>query len=398
MDMLERQYGAKANKIKFKAKQWGWHNFSMRVNFANGKEYCKDRWHDLFFVGYLQKGNFARPSCYDCKFKGFPQKADITLADFWGIEKVDTSMDQDKGTSLVMINSEKGKRFWDTVQDKIISKPFTMEQAALGNPAMNSPLKPAGNDRKEFFEALDKYPFEDVAKRFFPLPTMKNKIKKRLQPTKKILDILRSMGFSLHAWGIFIWYNFFSSKVDSTKKIAFRPHKYCRLDIAESAKLILNASLTMGRQQVSTSHKETRLLLETNAKMTVNGNYTLYADSYIRVVKNGELVLHSGFINEGVQITCASRVSIGEGCVIARDVIIRDYDGHTIDIPNYEIAKPIEIGRHVWVGNRAMVLKGVKIGDGAIIAAGAIVTKDVPAGCVVAGVPARVMKENVKWY
>ena len=62
MDMLEKQYGSKATQIKFKNKKWGWHNFSMRVNFENGKEYCKDRWHDLFFIGYLQIGNFASPS------------------------------------------------------------------------------------------------------------------------------------------------------------------------------------------------------------------------------------------------------------------------------------------------------------------------------------------------
>jgi acetyltransferase-like isoleucine patch superfamily enzyme/coenzyme F420-reducing hydrogenase beta subunit len=398
MNMLERHYGAKTNKIKFKAKQWGWHNFSMRVNFANGKEYCKDRWHDLFFIGYLQKGNFARPSCYDCQFKGFPQKADITLADFWGIETIDPSMDQDKGTSLVMINSEKGKRFFDELKGTIVSKQFTMEQAAAGNQAMNSPLKPAGNDRKEFFAALDKYPFEEVAKRFFPLPTMKNKIKKKLRLIKQGLKTVSFMGLSVRTWWLFIYCNLFSKNIKSNSKISFRPRKYCRLDIHKTARLTINGSLTMGQQQVSTSHKETRLLLESNAKMVVTGNYTMYADSYIRVVKNGELILHSGFINEGVQITCASKVNIGEGCVIARDVIIRDYDGHTIDIPNYEIAKPITIGNHVWIGNRAMVLKGVKIGEGAIIAAGAVVTKDVPAHCVAGGVPAKVMKENIKWY
>jgi acetyltransferase-like isoleucine patch superfamily enzyme len=138
-------------------------------------------------------------------------------------------------------------------------------------------------------------------------------------------------------------------------------------------------------------------LLEANAKMVVNGNYSVGADSYVRVIKNGELILNSGYINEGVQITCASKIVIGERCVIARDVVIRDYDAHTIDVPGYEIAKPIEIGNHVWIGNRAMILKGVKIGDGAIIAAGAIVTKDIPAHCIAAGIPAKVIKKDINW-
>ena len=397
MNMLEREHKSKATKIKFKAKKWGWHNFSMRVNFENGKEYCKDRYHDLFFIGYLQKGNFARPSCYRCKFKGFPQKADITLADFWGIENIDKTMDQDRGTSLVMINSQKGKDFFESLKDKIIAKQFSMEQAEIGNSAMNTPLKSVGNDRDSFFKYLDKLPFEKLAKRYFPLPTLKNKLKKRLSPMRKVLKIIYSTGFSLNTWYLFIYYNFFCSRIKSSKKIGFLPQKYSRLDIDKTSQLIINGTLLMGRQQVSTSHKETRLLLESNAKMTVDGNYTMYADSYIRVVKNGELILNSGFINEGVQITCASKMIIGEGCVIARDVVIRDYDGHTIELPDYEIAKPIEIGKHVWIGNRAIILKGVKIGDGAVIAAGAIVTKDVPAKTIVAGVPAKVVKENIDW-
>jgi acetyltransferase-like isoleucine patch superfamily enzyme/coenzyme F420-reducing hydrogenase beta subunit len=398
MDMLERKHGARATRIKFKAKKWGWHNFSLRVNFSNGKEYCRDRYHDFFFIGYLQKGNFARPSCYACQFKGLPRKADITLADFWGIEKLDKSMDQDRGTSMIMIHSDKGKEFFESLGDVIVKKQFTREQAEAGNPAMNYPIRPVGDDRDMFFRAIDVYPFEAVAKRFFPLPSVENKMGKKLIMLKKIAYFIVIRGLSLSTWFLFIRYNFFSGTVASTSRIGFRPLKYCRLDIDKTARLIINGTFIMGYQQVSTSHKETRLLLEPNAKMIINGSYTAYADSYIRVVKNGELIVNSGFINEGVQITCASKITIGEECVIARDVVIRDYDGHTIAIPGYEMEKPINIGNHVWIGNRAMILKGVTIGDGAIIAAGSVVTKDLPSKCIAAGVPAKVIKENIAWY
>jgi acetyltransferase-like isoleucine patch superfamily enzyme/coenzyme F420-reducing hydrogenase beta subunit len=398
MDMLEKEYGAKAAKIKFKAKNRGWHNFSMRVNFANGKEYCKDRYHDLFFIGYLRKGNFARPSCYACQFKGLPRGADITLADFWGIEKLDKSMDQDRGTSMVMLHSGKGKAFFESLGDVIIKKQFTPEQAEAGNPAMNYPLTPAGDDRDMFFKAIDTQPFEIVAKRFFPLPSLKRGAGKKLARLKKIVRFIAVRGFSLSAWFMLIHYNFFSRTVVSTSRLGFRPLKYCRLDIDKTARLVINGVFKMGFRQVSASRKETRLLLEPYAKMTINGAYTAFADSYIRVVKNGELTVNSGFINEGVQITCASKITIGRGCAIAREAVIRDYDGHRIDVPGYEIAKPINIGNHVWIGNRAMILKGVTIGDGAIIAAGAVVTKDVPAKCVAAGVPAKVIKENIAWW
>lgn len=62
-----------------------------------------------------------------------------------------------------------------------------------------------------------------------------------------------------------------------------------------------------------------------------------------------------------------------------------------------KMTAPINIGNHVWIGLRAIILKGVTIGDGAVIAAGAVVTNNVPANSVVAGVPARVMSENVNW-
>ena len=56
-----------------------------------------------------------------------------------------------------------------------------------------------------------------------------------------------------------------------------------------------------------------------------------------------------------------------------------------------------KIGNKVWIASGAMILPGITIGDGAIVAAGAVVTKDVPSRCMVAGVPAKVIKENVDW-
>ena len=59
--------------------------------------------------------------------------------------------------------------------------------------------------------------------------------------------------------------------------------------------------------------------------------------------------------------------------------------------------KPVTIGNHVWICSNSIVLKGVTIGDGAIIAAGAVVTKDVPSKCMVGGNPAKIIRTNVDW-
>ncbi len=397
MEMLERQYGAKATGIKFKNKKWGWHNFSMRVNFANGKEYCKDRYHDLFFIGYLQAGNFTRPSCYDCHFKGFPQKADITLADFWGIEKIDPTMDQDRGTSLVMVNSDRGMDLFNSIKSDIEWHQFTMADARAGNPAMDGSLKSAKPNRDDFFNDLDKLPFEEVAAKHFPMPSIWKSIRKKLSPIKAIINIILRLELSPQMWCTFLKMNFFSKKVIRKGHLLFNNVSRTVVQIDYNSHLVLNAALNTGIKQVKHSSMETRIWLEQNSEMVVDGQFQVFGNSYIRVAKGGKLILNGGFINENVQITAGDVVEIGNGFTCGRDVVIRSYDGHTICQEGYVVSAPIKIGNHVWIGQGATILKGVTIGDGAIIAAGAIVTKDVPSGCIAAGVPAKVVRENVAW-
>lgn len=397
MEMLERQFGAKATKIKFKNKKWGWHNFSLRVNFENGKEYCKDRWNDLFFIGYLQAGNFTRPSCYECHFKGFPQKADITLADFWGIEKVDSTMDQDKGTSLVMVNSDKGQALFDSIKEKIEWRQFMMDDAREGNPAMEGSLSSAKPNRAAFFADLDKLPFEKVAAKHFPLPSWKKKVRRLLSPIKGLLRLGLLLGVSPQAWCTFLKMNFFSKQVARMGHANFKNISRTIVQLDSQANVMLNARLTTGVKQLKHARMETRILVQKAGEMVVDGNFDMFGNSYIRVVPGGKLILKGGFINENVQITAGDVVEIGSGFTCGRDVVIRSYDGHTICQEGYKVSEPIKIGKHVWIGQGATILKGVTIGDGAIIAAGAIVTKDVPAGCIAAGVPAKVIRKEVRW-
>jgi acetyltransferase-like isoleucine patch superfamily enzyme len=84
--------------------------------------------------------------------------------------------------------------------------------------------------------------------------------------------------------------------------------------------------------------------------------------------------------------------------MIARDVVIRDNDGgHEIPIEGYKKTAPVTIGNHVWIGQGAMIMKGVTIGDGAIISAGAWVATNVKPNALVMGDPARAVKKNVEW-
>src|SRR5205814_260457 len=101
------------------------------------------------------------------------------------------------------------------------------------------------------------------------------------------------------------------------------------------------------------------------------------------------------FINRATSIVAFERVTIGSECAIADEVRIADGDYHRID--DRPLRAPVAIGDRVWIGLRAIVLKGVTIGDGAVVAASAVVTRDVPPATLVAGVPARVVREGVSW-
>jgi acetyltransferase-like isoleucine patch superfamily enzyme len=105
--------------------------------------------------------------------------------------------------------------------------------------------------------------------------------------------------------------------------------------------------------------------------------------------------LHNGYAAENLRLDCEASISIGEGTAIASDVIIMDTDHHSISGAS-ESALPIIIGERVWIGARSIILKGVKIGDGSVIAAGSVVNKDVDAGWLYAGVPARPIRP-VQW-
>lgn len=113
--------------------------------------------------------------------------------------------------------------------------------------------------------------------------------------------------------------------------------------------------------------------------------------------KQGDAEIRIGnfcLIAPGVRISAAKSIHIGDNCMLAANVTISDSDWHGIynRIRPFRCTKPVVIENNVWLGERVIVTKGVKIGENSVIGAGAIVTKDIPANCVAAGNPARVIK------
>ncbi len=152
--------------------------------------------------------------------------------------------------------------------------------------------------------------------------------------------------------------------------------------------------LEVGRRWPDGYFSPTEFIVQAGGRCGVEGEFRFFTGSSVIVAPGAQLSLGSGYLNTGASIACFSRIAIGHDVAIGPDVCIRDSDSHVVCGSSHSHTLPIAIGDHVWIGSRAMILKGVTIGDGAIVAAGAIVTKDVEAGTLVAGAPARFIRHS----
>ena len=152
------------------------------------------------------------------------------------------------------------------------------------------------------------------------------------------------------------------------------------------------------------------LLRDSNTFIKGNNNILYIGDNC--VVNNTSIILD----NEGAEIRIGNKTSIakaqivslepynieiGEDCMLSYDIEIRNTDSHKIYDKNtnkrINEGNGVSIGNHVWLGMRAIILKGVTIEDNSIVAGGSIVTKDVKVNTIVSGNPAKQIKENVYW-
>ena len=142
-----------------------------------------------------------------------------------------------------------------------------------------------------------------------------------------------------------------------------------------------------------------KLIMKSHSRFLCRGHVQMFEAVRIECLENAILEIgDKTYVNHDSEIRCRKHISIGNNCSIAYGVLIQDSDYHIVYSENGEPkpqTKPVTIGNNVWIGANAIVLKGVSIGDGAIVAAGSVVARDIPANTLVAGNPARVVKSNV---
>ena len=166
--------------------------------------------------------------------------------------------------------------------------------------------------------------------------------------------------------------------------------------IKQGARVILNGDLRIGANDIKRGLRPSSIRLDTNSCIETKGSFSIMYNADI--VLFGGAVLSLGkdsFINSNCIIRCHNRISIGDQCAISHDFTVMDSNAHELN--GDRTPKEVIIGNHVWIGTRVTILPGVHVGDGAIIAAGSVVTKDVESNTLVAGNPARQVKTSVEW-
>lgn len=167
---LESKTGSKLEKCSFRNKDAGWGNYSLAYKFENGIETLIPHAQDDFMRLFLQR-ICQNESCVDCRYRKLPRIADITLGDFWGISNYHREMDDNKGTSVVLLNTTHGVDLFNSVADQVKYCVSTIENAIAGNPCIvrSSIQHPK---RAEFFAELDCYPLAKLISKYCPYPPL----------------------------------------------------------------------------------------------------------------------------------------------------------------------------------------------------------------------------------
>lgn len=150
------QQGQKLVMVVFKNKICSWRDYSLVEEFADQSKH-QEKFHRNCYMQAFLNNLSLRLSCYHCPAKEGKSGADITIADFWGIEKVCPALDDDRGTSAVLLHTEAGQKLWSSCQKKLEFKPCSVESIVAENPCyLRSVTEP--RDRGGFMRNYTKRP------------------------------------------------------------------------------------------------------------------------------------------------------------------------------------------------------------------------------------------------
>ena len=177
----EKKNESAIQKTYFRNKKQGWKKFSVFLEYDNSTKYLCSVSDDTYMASFLANLTL-RPSCYDCHSKSLNRESDITLADFWGIENVCPELDDDKGTSLVFVNSEKGRNVFEEIKEQLIFRQVDIDEAVRYNPSAYISVNRPKN-RENFLKDITENNFDKIVNKY----TKPSFVKKCFNKAKRII-------------------------------------------------------------------------------------------------------------------------------------------------------------------------------------------------------------------
>ncbi len=178
LEHLETRFGGKVIDVSFRDKKAGWKNYLLSIKFGNGNVYSNKHSDDLYMRGFLHD-YYLRLSCYECKHKGVDRESDITLADCWGIEEICPELDDNKGTSLIIVSSSKGKLLFDNIAKELSLRKTDLDCALK----YNQSIVRSANEypkRNKFENEFQQKPINVLLKKYCSISTLR-KIKHKVK-------------------------------------------------------------------------------------------------------------------------------------------------------------------------------------------------------------------------
>jgi coenzyme F420-reducing hydrogenase beta subunit len=159
---MQKKYKSRIKEFSFRDKLLGWRSQAVGIQFINQKAYTKEASEDIFYRLFLTN-MILRESCYNCKFCNFSRPSDITIADFWGIEKSMPDFDDNTGVSLVLTNSTKGQELFERISKNLYYRESNTMDCLQHN--LDTPSQPSPR-RDKFWQDYKNKGFEYVLKKY----------------------------------------------------------------------------------------------------------------------------------------------------------------------------------------------------------------------------------------
>ena len=152
LKQLKTKYDSKIEKVHFRNKKDGWKKYLILIRFENAKKHLIYFKKDKFMKMFLSNINL-RPSCHNCQFKAIPRSSDITLGDCWGIEDYMPEMDDDGGTSVILVHTVKGEEQLKKMKESMVYREAELDKAL---PPVSDSRKSVRThpNRKKYWNAL----------------------------------------------------------------------------------------------------------------------------------------------------------------------------------------------------------------------------------------------------